>query len=165
MRQIVLDTETTGLELEQGNRIIEIGCVELEGRRLTGRHYHQYVNPDFEVEEGAFEVHGISNEFLADKPRFPEIAADFWQLKAGGWLGELKLRGIRLPHRSPQEKNGGHAKQSQKKLDHCEGAGKMGQHYSAVDKKLHDRKMFPLCCIPIIPLLMGIGCCCCCCCC
>jgi len=77
MRQIVLDTETTGLETSQGHRIIEIGCVELFNRRLTGRHYHQYINPEREVDAGAFQVHGISNEFLADKPKFAQIAAEF----------------------------------------------------------------------------------------
>ena len=66
MRQVVLDTETTGLEPTQGHRIIEIGCVELVDRKLTGRHYHQYINPDREVDAGAFEVHGIGNEFLAE---------------------------------------------------------------------------------------------------
>lgn len=77
MRQVVLDTETTGLDPAQGHRIIEIGCVELVNRRLTGRHFHQYINPGREVDQGAFEVHGISNEFLADKPRFAQIAGDF----------------------------------------------------------------------------------------
>lgn len=77
MRQIVLDTETTGLEPSQGHRIIEIGCVELVNRQLTGNHYHQFINPQREVEEGAIEVHGISNEFLADKPLFLDIAEDF----------------------------------------------------------------------------------------
>lgn len=77
MRQIVLDTETTGLEHQQGHRIIEIGCVELVNRRLTGQHYHVYVNPEREVDEGAREVHGIGNEFLADKPLFAQIAREF----------------------------------------------------------------------------------------
>ena len=77
MRQVVLDTETTGLEPTQGHRIIEIGCVELVDRRLTGRHYHQYINPGREVDAGAIEVHGITNEFLADKPVFSQIAQDF----------------------------------------------------------------------------------------
>jgi len=77
MRQIVLDTETTGLEPEKGHRIIEIGCVELDNRKLTGRHYHQYIYPDREVEEQAIEVHGITNEFLKDKPLFEEIAVDY----------------------------------------------------------------------------------------
>ena len=86
MRQIVLDTETTGLEPQQGHRIIEIGCVELENRRPTGRHFHHYIQPDREVDEGAFAVHGISNEFLADKPRFEEIVDEFIEFVRGGEL-------------------------------------------------------------------------------
>lgn len=73
MRQIVLDTETTGLDPSQGHRIIEIGCVELNNRRLTGNNYHVYINPDRDIDEGAQQVHGISTEFLADKPRFADI--------------------------------------------------------------------------------------------
>ncbi len=76
MRQIVLDTETTGLEPTQGHRIIEIGCVELVNRRKTQNHFHVYLNPDREIEDGAFDVHGISNEFLADKPRFADVAQE-----------------------------------------------------------------------------------------
>lgn len=79
MRQIVLDTETTGLETSQGHRIIEIGCVELFNRRLTGRHYHQYIKPEREIDAGAQAVHGISNEMLADKPVFARIADEFLQ--------------------------------------------------------------------------------------
>lgn len=86
MRQIVLDTETTGLEVSQGHRIIEIGCVELENRRLTGNHYHQYINPQREVDQGAIEVHGITNEFLADKPLFGQIGAEFVDYVAGAEL-------------------------------------------------------------------------------
>ncbi|MCE3043739.1 DNA polymerase III subunit epsilon [Legionella sp. 16cNR16C] len=77
MRQIVLDTETTGISHDAGHRIIEIGCVELLDRKLTGKHYHVYINPEREVDEGAFRVHGISTEFLKDKPRFSEIADEF----------------------------------------------------------------------------------------
>lgn len=77
MRQIVLDTETTGLEPEQGHRIIEIGCVELVDRRLTGNNFHQYLQPEREIDAGAVEVHGITSEFLADKPRFADIFEDF----------------------------------------------------------------------------------------
>ena len=77
MRQIVLDTETTGLETAQDHRIIEIGCVELVNRKLTGKHYHQYINPQRNVDEGALQVHGISDEFLADKPLFEAIVDDF----------------------------------------------------------------------------------------
>jgi len=77
MRQIVLDTETTGLEPAQGHKIIEIGCVELFNRRLTGRHYHQYIKPQREIDAGAFAVHGISNAMLEDKPVFARIADEF----------------------------------------------------------------------------------------
>ena len=77
MRQVVLDTETTGLETSAGHRIIEIGCVELVDRKLTGNTYHQYINPERLVDEGAMEVHGISNEFLDDKPVFADIFDDF----------------------------------------------------------------------------------------
>ncbi|MDX1518698.1 MAG: DNA polymerase III subunit epsilon [Gammaproteobacteria bacterium] len=77
MRQIILDTETTGLEPTQGHRIIEIGCVELVNRRKTGNVYHQYINPEREIEDGAYDVHGISNEILADKPVFADIAREF----------------------------------------------------------------------------------------
>ncbi|VAW56541.1 DNA polymerase III epsilon subunit [hydrothermal vent metagenome] len=86
MRQIVLDTETTGLEPTQGHRIIEIGCVEVINRKITDNTYHQYIQPDRESDEGAFEVHGISTEFLADKPRFSEIAADFMSYIEGAEL-------------------------------------------------------------------------------
>ena len=77
MRQIVLDTETTGLEPAQGHRIIEIGCVEMKNRRKTDRTFHQYLNPEREIDDGAYEVHGISNEFLNDKPLFRDIAQEF----------------------------------------------------------------------------------------
>ena len=85
-RQIVLDTETTGLEVSQGHRVIEIGCVELINRRITGRHYHQYIHPDREIDEGALEVHGISLEFLAEKPRFAHIAEEFIEFVSGAEL-------------------------------------------------------------------------------
>ena len=77
MRQIILDTETTGLDPAQGHRIIEIGAVEMVNRRLTGNRYREYVNPEREIDQGAIEVHGITNEALADKPRFADIAEDF----------------------------------------------------------------------------------------
>lgn len=86
MRQIVLDTETTGLEVSQGHRVIEIGCVELDNRRLTGNHFHRYIRPDREVDQGAIEVHGITNEFLADKPRFDQVAEDFLEFVRGAQL-------------------------------------------------------------------------------
>ncbi len=77
MRQIVLDTETTGLEWKKGNRVVEIGCVELLERRPTGRTFHCYLNPDREFEPGAQEVTGLTLEFLADKPRFAEVVDEF----------------------------------------------------------------------------------------
>lgn len=86
MRQIVLDTETTGLEPEQGHRIIELGCVELINRRRTGRQYHQYLQPDREIDAGAVEVHGITAEFLADKPRFADIVHEFLEFIKGAEL-------------------------------------------------------------------------------
>ena len=86
MRQVVLDTETTGLEPQLGHRIIEIGCVEVVNRRLTGNRYHQYINPDREIDAGAIEVHGITNEKLADKPRFHEIAPVFLEFIRGAEL-------------------------------------------------------------------------------
>ncbi|VAW74341.1 DNA polymerase III epsilon subunit [hydrothermal vent metagenome] len=85
-RQIVLDTETTGLEAPKGHRIIEIGCVELINRKPTENIYHQYIRPDREIDAGAMEVHGITNEFLADKPRFSDIADDFLEFIRGAEL-------------------------------------------------------------------------------
>lgn len=86
MRQIVLDTETTGLEVRLGDRIIEVGCVELVNRKLSGRRFHSYVNPEREIEKGAQAVHGLDTEFLQDKPRFREIAADFLEFIRGAEL-------------------------------------------------------------------------------
>ncbi|MEY1662041.1 DNA polymerase III subunit epsilon [Isoalcanivorax beigongshangi] len=107
MRQIVMDTETTGLEPSEGHRIIEIGCVELVGRRVTGRHLHLYLNPQRDIDEDAQRVHGISLEFLADKPLFAAVAQQFLDFVDGaeliihnaafdiGFLNhELKLAGI-----------------------------------------------------------------------
>ena len=86
LRQIVLDTETTGLETTEGHRIIEIGAVELIDRRVTGNHYHCYINPEREVDQGALEVHGITNEFLADKPTFAEEVDQFLAFIKGAEL-------------------------------------------------------------------------------
>ncbi len=110
MRQIVLDTETTGLEPAQGHRVIEIGCVEVVERRLTGNSFHQYLQPDHDIDPGAVEVHGITNDFLADKPRFADIVDEFIEYVGGAELiihnapfdvgflnNELKLAG--QPHR------------------------------------------------------------------
>ena len=86
MRQIFLDTETTGLEHKLGHRIIEIGGVEMRNRRLTNRHFHRYLNPDRDIDEGALAVHGISLDFLQDKPRFADIAAEFVDFVRGAEL-------------------------------------------------------------------------------
>jgi len=85
-RQIVLDTETTGLEHRQGHRIIEIGCVELINRKLTGNNYHVYLNPQREIDQGAIEVHGITNEFLADKPLFNDVYVKMMAYLSGAEL-------------------------------------------------------------------------------
>jgi DNA polymerase-3 subunit epsilon len=86
MRQVVLDTETTGLEPEQGHRVIEIGCVEMFNRRKTGRTFHRYLRPDREVDWGALQVHGITNEFLAQQPRFAEIVDELIEFISGAEL-------------------------------------------------------------------------------
>ncbi|HLE67302.1 MAG TPA: DNA polymerase III subunit epsilon [Burkholderiales bacterium] len=85
-RQIVLDTETTGLNARLGDRVIEIGCVEVLSRRITERTFHRYVNPEREIEEGASRIHGLTREDLADKPRFTEIAREFVDYIRGGEL-------------------------------------------------------------------------------
>lgn len=85
-RQVILDTETTGISTAEDHRIIEIGCVEMVNRRLTGQTFHQYINPHREIDAGAIEVHGITNEFLADKPSFEDIAEDFLQFIEGAEL-------------------------------------------------------------------------------
>ncbi len=77
MRQIVLDTETTGLDPAQGHRIIEIGALEIDNRKPTGATYHVYLNPDREIDAGAVAVHGLTNDFLADKPRFADVMREF----------------------------------------------------------------------------------------
>ena len=86
MRQVVLDTETTGLEPNMGHRIIEIGAVEIINRKLTGKHYHEYINPEREIDDGALEVHGITQTFLADKPKFHEVSESFLAFVTGADL-------------------------------------------------------------------------------
>lgn len=83
MRQIVLDTETTGLTVDDGHRIIEVGCIEVVNRRLSGRHLHVYVNPERAIDEGAMQVHGITEEMLRDKPRFADVADEVLAFVAG----------------------------------------------------------------------------------
>lgn len=86
MRQIVLDTETTGLDPQTGHRIIEIGCIELVERRPTGRVLHRYLNPEREIDAGALDVHGLTSQFLADKPRFAEVVAELLEFIRGAEL-------------------------------------------------------------------------------
>ena len=86
MRQIVLDTETTGLEVEQQHRIIEIGCVELNNRRITGRSFHRYLNPERDIDEGALEVHGLTQERLAKEPTFLQVHTEFLE-----FIGDAEL--------------------------------------------------------------------------
>ncbi|ORU94236.1 MAG: DNA polymerase III subunit epsilon [Cycloclasticus sp. symbiont of Bathymodiolus heckerae] len=83
MRQIVLDTETTGLEPKQGHRIIEVGCVEIVNRRLTGNNFHYYLNPQRDIDEGAVAVHGLTSEYLSDKPLYEDIAEEFFEYLKG----------------------------------------------------------------------------------
>lgn len=86
MRQIILDTETTGLQVDQGHRIIEIGCVEMIDRKFTGRHFHHYINPERDIDEGALNVHGITLDFLKNKPVFANISHEFIDFVKGAEL-------------------------------------------------------------------------------
>lgn len=86
MRQIVLDTETTGLNPNKGDRIVEVGCVELVDRKLTGRHFHYYINPERDIPDEVVAVHGIDNEKVKDAPRFRDIAGEFWDYVQGAEL-------------------------------------------------------------------------------
>jgi len=129
-RKIVLDTETTGLEPSQGHRIIEIGCVELINRRLTGNNYHQYLQPDRAIDEGALQVHGISNEFLKDKPRFNDIVDDLMSYLKGAEL---------VIHNAPFDVGF---------LNHelnsaAKGLGVIADHCAVIDTLVMARKMHP----------------------
>jgi len=130
MRQIVLDTETTGLDPKQGHKIIEIGCVEMINRRLTGNNYHQYLQPDREIDEGAQAVHGISNEFLADKPRFSDIVQDFIKYVDGAEL---------IIHNAPFDVG---FLDNELKLAGAE-FGKVSTYCSVIDTLVMARKMRP----------------------
>ena len=128
-RQIVLDTETTGLSAENGDRIIEIGCVELFNRKLTGRNLHLYVNPERDSDEGALKVHGISNEFLRDKPKFAAIAAELLDYLSGAEL---------IIHNAPFDI--GFLNKELERLN----LGKMADHISGVtDSLVMAKEMFP----------------------
>lgn len=130
MRQIVLDTETTGLEPTQGHRIIEIGCVELIDRKLTQNRYHQYINPQREIDAGAIEVHGITNEFLEDKPVFADIADDFLEYIRGAEL---------VIHNAPFDV--GFINHELKLLE--SGLGKVADFCSILDTLVMARRMHP----------------------
>jgi len=130
MRQIVLDTETTGLEPKQGHRIIEIGCVELNNRRKTNNHYQQYLNPEREIEDGAYDVHGISNEFLADKPVFADAAQEFIDFIRDGEL---------IIHNAPFDI--GFINAELKRLGRQ--WGKVEDHCTVIDTLLMAREMHP----------------------
>ena len=133
MRRIVLDTETTGLEPAEGHRIIEVACLELDGRRATGRHFHRYVNPERVIDLAATQVHGLVAEDLADKPRFGDIADEFLEFVAGCELlihnapfdmaflnAELTRAGRpALTRRPGPERSGGRVVASR-----CEGGGR-----------------------------------------
>ncbi|OUS13131.1 DNA polymerase III subunit epsilon [Gammaproteobacteria bacterium 53_120_T64] len=130
MRQIVLDTETTGLEVALDHRIIEIGCVEIIDRKLTGRHFHRYINPQREIDAGAMEVHGISNEDLADKPLFTQVAEEFIDFVSGAEL---------VIHNAPFDVGFLNAE-----LDKLGGRFKPLEHYSGiVDTLTMARQMHP----------------------
>ena len=86
MRQVVLDTETTGLEIEEGHRVLELGCVEMVDRKITRRHFHHYINPQREIDDGALEVHGITRDFLLDKPIFGDVCQQFVEFVKGAEL-------------------------------------------------------------------------------
>jgi DNA polymerase-3 subunit epsilon len=129
VRQIVLDTETTGLEPEQGHRIIEIGCVELLERRLTGNNFHVFLQPDREIDAAAVEVHGITNEFLADKPRFADIAADLLAYLEGAEL---------VIHNAPFDIGFLDAE-----LTRLQGLGVVEEHCSVLDTLVLARRKHP----------------------
>ena len=129
-RQIVLDTETTGLEPSQGHRIIEIGCVELINRRLTGNNYHQYLQPDREIDDGALQVHGISNEFLKDKPRFTDVVDDLMSYLKGAEL---------VIHNAPFDV--GFLNHELKLVANSQGV--IADHCTVIDTLVMARKMHP----------------------
>ena len=130
MRQIVLDTETTGLEVRQGHRLVEIACVELVERRLTGRHYQTYLNPDRAIDEGARLVTGIEDEFLLDKPRFGEVVDEFLAFIDGA---ELVIHNASFDI--------GFLDAELARLDN--GAGRIGDRCSVLDTLAMAREIYP----------------------
>lgn len=130
MRQIVLDTETTGLEVRQGHRLIEIACVEMVGRRLTGRHYQTYLNPDRAIDEGARQVTGIQDEFLLDKPHFGDVVEEFLAFIDGAEL---------IIHNASFDI--GFLDAELARLDN--GAGRIGDRCSVLDTLAMARERYP----------------------
>ncbi len=129
MRQIVLDTETTGLNAGLGDRVIEIGAVEMLNRRLTGNHFHRYVNPQRKVEAGALRVHGLTDDFLSDKPLFTVVAADFLNFIRGAEL---------IIHNAPFDVEFLNAELSRQQ------SGVLGDHCAGVfDTLVHARELHP----------------------
>jgi DNA polymerase-3 subunit epsilon len=129
MRQVVLDTETTGLAADRGHRVIEIGCVELRERRRTGATFHRYLNPERAIDPGAQEVHGISEEFLRDKPRFREVADEFLAFVRGAEL---------IIHNAAFDLAFLDAE-----LELLGGRGRMGEHASVLDTLALARERYP----------------------
>jgi len=134
MRQVVLDTETTGLDPKQGHRIIEIGCVEIINRKLTRNHYHQYIQPDRNSDEGALAVHGITSEFLADKPRFEDIADDFLTFIKGAEL---------IIHNAPFDIGFIDSEFKRLKENHSVDLGQTTDHATVLDSLVMARQMHP----------------------
>lgn len=130
MRQIVLDTETTGLSVSEGHRLIEVGCLEMLNRRLTGKRFHYYVNPQRDVEEGAMLVHGITTEFLQDKPLFAEIAAELVEFVRGAEL---------IIHNAPFDVGFLDAELAMVDV----ALGKIGDHCKVTDTLAMARNMYP----------------------
>ena len=130
MRQVVLDSETTGLSPAEGHRIIEIGCVELLDRRLTGRHFQVYLNPDRVIDQGAIDVHGITNEFLQDKQRFEDIADEFIDFVRGSEL---------VIHNAPFDT--GFLESELARMDYSHGA--LETHCTVLDTLVFARKKHP----------------------
>jgi len=134
MRQVVLDTETTGLDPKTGHRIIEIGCVEIINRKITRNHYHQYIQPDRESDEGALAVHGITSEFLADKPRFEDIAEDFVTFIKGAEL---------IIHNAPFDVGFIDHEFKLLQANHSVDLGQTSDHATILDSLVMARKMHP----------------------
>jgi DNA polymerase-3 subunit epsilon len=130
MRQVVLDTETTGISVAEGHRIIEIGCIELLDRRVTGRQYQVYLNPDRLIDQGAIEVHGLTNEFLQDKQRFEDIADEFIDFVRGAEL---------IIHNAPFDT--GFIEAELARMDYASGA--LETHCTVLDTLVYARKKHP----------------------